>query len=138
MRVFKDKWFARFARQNRISERDLCEAISRAERGLIDADLGSGVIKQRIPRPNEGRSGGYRAIVLFRTQERAVFVFGFAKNELDNISAADLRDFRDAAALVLNYTDEQIARAVENEKLFEVNCDDQEQNLSERRGSSDP
>lgn len=129
MRIFKDKWFSRFARQNRIAERDLCEAVERAERGLIDADLGGGVIKQRIPRPNEGRAGGYRAIVLFRTQQRAFFVFGFAKNELDNISAADLKDFREAAVLLLNYTDEQIALAVENEKLFEVNCDDQDQNL---------
>ena len=131
MKIYKDKWFSRFARQNRISERDLCEAIERAERGLIDADLGGGVIKQRIARPNEGKSGGYRTLILFRAQERAFFVFGFAKNELDNISAADLKDFRAAAALVLNYTDEQIALAVETEKLWEVNCNEQDQNLPE-------
>ena len=109
----------------------MCEAIERAERGLIDADLGGGVIKQRIARPNEGKSGGYRTLVLFRAQERAFFVFGFAKNELDNISAADLKDFRAAAALVLNYTDEQIALTVETEKLWEVNCNEQDQNLPE-------
>ena len=124
VRIFKDKWFARFARRNEITDRDLCDAIERAERGLIDADLGGNVIKQRIPRPNEGRSGGYRTIILFRLHERAFFVFGFAKNERDNISAADLRDFRDAAVLLLGYSDEQLAVAVENEILTEVNCDE--------------
>ena len=76
MRVFKIKWFVRFARQNNISDRDLCEAI---ERGLIDADLGGNVTKQRIARPNEGRSGGYRALICFRVEDRAFFVFGFPK-----------------------------------------------------------
>lgn len=126
MRIFRDKWFSRFARRNEITDRDLCEASSRAERGLIDADLGGNVIKQRISRPHEGRSGGYRTIILFRTQERAFFVFGFAKNERDNISSADLKDFRDAAMLVLNYTDEEITLALGNEKLTEVNCDEQD------------
>jgi len=34
-----------------------------------DADLGSGVVKQRIPRPGSGRSGGYRALVFFRRSD---------------------------------------------------------------------
>lgn len=122
MRVFKDKWFTRFARRNDITDGDLCEAIRRAERGLIDADLGGSVIKQRIPRPNEGRSGGYRTIILFRTQERAFFVFGFAKNERDNISNTELREFRALAELYLGLTDKQLDTAVSREKLTEVNC----------------
>ena len=69
MIIFKNKWFSRFARRQRISDQDLCNAIARAERGLLDADLGGGVIKQRIPRPNEGRSGGYRSIILFLAGE---------------------------------------------------------------------
>lgn len=56
-----------------------------ANRGLIDADLGSGLIKQRIARPGASKSGGFRTIVLFRSRERAFFVHGFAKNEKDNI-----------------------------------------------------
>ncbi|RYG67750.1 type II toxin-antitoxin system RelE/ParE family toxin [bacterium] len=124
MKIFKDKWFTRFARRNDITDGDLCEAVDRAERGLIDADLGGGVIKQRIPRLNEGRSGGYRSIVLFRTRERAFFVFGFAKNELDNISARELKDFRELATIVLNLTAVQLELAVKEEKLFEVKCDE--------------
>lgn len=65
MKIFKNRRFARFAHQENISSRNLCEAVDRAERGLIDADLGRGVIKQRIARSNEGRSGGFRSIILF-------------------------------------------------------------------------
>ena len=64
LRVFKTKWFARFARRQGLEDAELCAAVARAEKGLIDADLGGGVIKQRIARPNEGRSGGFRSIVL--------------------------------------------------------------------------
>ena len=78
MRIFKN---IRFARREAISDRALCDAIARAERGLIDADLGGNVIKQRIPRPHQGRSGGFRSIILFRAAERAVFVYGFVKND---------------------------------------------------------
>jgi len=58
VRIFKTKWLVRFARRQRIADISLAEAIERAERGLIDADLGGGLIKQRIARPYAGRSGG--------------------------------------------------------------------------------
>lgn len=50
MRIFKTRWFARFARQERLLDDSLLEAIKRAERGLVDADLGGGLIKQRVAR----------------------------------------------------------------------------------------
>jgi len=126
VRIFKTKWFTRFARQEGINTPELCEAIARAERGLIDADLGGNVIKQRIARPHEGRSGGFRSIVLFRAGERAVFVYGFAKNKRDNITQAELRDFRDLAQTLLAYTDAQIQTALDTETLSEVECHDQD------------
>ena len=52
--VFRNAWFGRFARKGKISAAALWEAVERAERGLIDADLGGGVIKQRISRPGAG------------------------------------------------------------------------------------
>jgi hypothetical protein len=63
VRIFKTKEFARFARRAGISDEVLCDAIDRAERGLIDADLGGGLIKQRVARPRQGRSGGYRTVI---------------------------------------------------------------------------
>ena len=126
MKIFKDKWFSRFARQNDISDGDLCEAIDRAERGLIDGPLGGGVIKQRIARPNEGRSGGFRSIIYFRSEERAVFVFGFAKNELDNISPDALKYHKQAAQIILALDEAAMQLLITTEKLFEVSCNDQD------------
>ena len=57
----------------------------RAGQGLIDADLGGGVIKQRIARKSQGRSGGFRSIVLFRKGQLAFFVYGFAKSNRQNL-----------------------------------------------------
>lgn len=122
MRVFKNAWFQKFARKERISDAALCEAVSRVDRGLIDADLGGGVIKQRVARPGEGRSGGYRTLLLFRAGSRAVFTFGFAKNDRDNISEADERDLKAAAKLILALSDAEMDRLVELDEFEEVQC----------------
>ena len=82
MRVFKNGWFQKFARKEKISDAMLCEAVARAERGQIDADLGAGLIKQRVARPGAGKSAGFRTLVFFRAQTRAVFAFGFAKSDM--------------------------------------------------------
>ena len=98
MRVFKTKWFVRFARQERISDESLWDAIKRAQQGLIDADLGGHVIKQRVARVGQGRSSGYRTIIAFRAAHRAVFLYGFAKNERDNIADDELATLKKIAA----------------------------------------
>lgn len=126
MRTFKSKVFSRFANQENISDDTLCEAVARAERGLIDANLGGGVIKQRIARPNEGRSGGFRSIVLLRVGERAIFVFGFAKNKTDNISDSNLKAFKLLAKTLLNHDAEQIQNLLDVGELTEVMCDEKD------------
>lgn len=126
MRIFKTKWFARFARKSRISDSDLCEVIDRAERGLIDADVGGDVIKMRIARPNQGKSGGFRSIIYFRAKEKAFFVFGFAKSDLDNISQDDEDDYRRAAQVTLNFDDEMLEHLIYVGELIEVKCDEKE------------
>lgn len=123
MRIYKSKWFARFAKKERITDSKLCEAIENAEKGLIDADYGDGLIKQRIARPGEGKSGGYRSIILFRKGERSFFVYGFAKSDQDNIDENDERDFKELAAVLLNASDEQLADLVESGKYQEVRYD---------------
>jgi hypothetical protein len=73
--VFATKVFAWFARNERLDDRRLCEAVARASRGLVDADLGGNLFKQRIARPGRGRSGGYRTIIAFRASQRSVFLW---------------------------------------------------------------
>lgn len=124
MRVFKNKSFGRFARKARLTDAGLCEAVRSAERGLIDADLGGGVIKQRVARPGGGKSGGFRTIVLFRAGARAFFVHGFAKNEQDNIRDDELAAFKLLATQLLAYDDPALAKAIAAGVLTEVVLDD--------------
>jgi hypothetical protein len=102
----------------------LCAAIADASRGLIDADLGGGVVKQRIARQGGGKSGGFRTIILFRMRERAFFVHGFAKNEQDNIRDDELAAFKLLAAEMMAYDDEVLERSIANGTLMEVMCND--------------
>jgi len=98
----------------------LVEAIERIERGLVDADLGHGLIKQRVARPGQGRRGGFRTIVAYRLGERAVFVYGFAKNRRANLSAADEQDLADYAALLLGLDDDGLGIMQADGELKEV------------------
>ena len=120
MRLFKTKWFARYARHEKITDTSLREAVARAERGLVDADLGGGVIKQRVARTGKGRSGGYRVLIAFRAAERSVFLFGFAKNQRDNIDADELTTLKEIAAVWLMADIAKIERAVAEGVLVEV------------------
>jgi hypothetical protein len=118
--VFKSKPFARFARKARIADADLWNAALLANEGLIDADLGGGVIKQRIARAGEGKSGGSRTIILFKKDDRAVFVFGFEKKDRANIGQSDLIAFRVLADDVLHCPDSTIAHRVTSGSLIPV------------------
>jgi hypothetical protein len=123
MRVFKSKWFAKFARKEGITDARLCEAVRNAEAGLIDADYGGNVIKQRVARPNEGKSGGYRTIILYRRGDKAFFVFGFPKSGQENLSDDEVRFYKDAARIVLAYSDTELAAFVGSGVYKEVKCD---------------
>lgn len=120
MRIFKNAWFERFARKQRIADAVLIDAVRRAERGQIDADLGAGVIKQRVARAGQGKSGGYRTIVLYRQEQRAFFVFGFAKSEQANIEDDEEALFKKMAKELLALSDTQMAMLIENGRFSEV------------------
>jgi hypothetical protein len=120
MRIFMTRWFARFARHERITNASLLEAISRAEQGLIDADLGGGLIKQRLARRGQGRSGGHRVIVAYRVGKRAVFLFGFAKSDRENIDSRELVSLRAFGNRWLTADETQIALGVREDEIQEV------------------
>jgi hypothetical protein len=124
LRVLKNAWFERFARKQRIPDAALRQAMERMEKGQIDADLGGGVVKQRIARPGRGKSKGYRTIVLFRRSERAVFVYGCAKGVRDNIGKDEEEAFKQAAKHVLALSDGQIDALIAKGQFSEVGTDD--------------
>ncbi len=125
VQIFKTKWLARFARREDIADRSLREAIERAERGLIDADLGGGLIKQRVSRKGQGRSGGYRMIVGYRVKNRAVFLLGFAKSERENIQDDEFFTLRSQAEGWLMADAATIQAALEDGALQEIKDDEE-------------
>ena len=100
IRIYANRWFAKFAAKEKISDASLADAVHRAESGLIDADLGSGLIKQRIARQGGGKSGGYRSILIYLSGERAIFVFAFAKSGKANLNAAELKEIPSCQARI--------------------------------------
>ena len=123
--ILRSKWFSRFARQNRINAKDLCAAIARAEQGLIDADLGGKVIKQRIARKNEGKSGGFRTIILFQIEDKSFFVYGFPKSQQDNLSQQELKGFKKLANDVAMLSEEELQKLIKEKEFIEVKCHDE-------------
>jgi hypothetical protein len=123
LRLFKSKGFIRFARRQRISDENLREAVRRAESGLLDAQLGGGVIKQRVARPGEGRSGGYRVLVAYRPRTLSVFLHGFAKSERDNVDDDELATLRDIAKGWFEADAQALAGAIADGLIQEVTYD---------------
>lgn len=120
MRVFKNKWFDKFCKKQRIGDKELCQLIEAIENGNIDADYGGGVIKQRLARKNQGKSGGYRCIILYRIHEKIFFVYGFAKKDRDNIEQQEEIAFKDLAQEMLGLSDAALNRLIEKNILMEV------------------
>jgi len=120
VRIFKSRWFQRFARKEKIADAVLREAVARAERGQIDAELVGEVIKQRIARPGQGRSKGYRTIIFLRRGDKAFFVYGFAKSQRANIDDNEREQFKDAARIVLALTGPQLVVRLKRGDFVEV------------------
>jgi len=86
--------------------------------------LGGGVIKQRVARPGQGRSGGFRVLIAYRPDVRSVFLYGFAKSERDNVDDNELETARDIAKGWLAASADQISRALADGLIDEVDHDE--------------
>ena len=124
MRTYKLKPFSRFARQNKIEDAQLCDAVRRAENGLVDADLGGGVIKQRLARKGQGKSKGFRSILLFQHGQLCFFAYGFPKSDNANLNRKELEIYRKLADTMLNIEDPDLAKAITEGKVQEVVCNE--------------
>lgn len=120
MRIFKNKWFDRFARKAGISDADLKAIADDLEKGIWDANYGGDVYKKRIARKGKGKSNGYRAIIIFKKENRTYFSYAFPKTEKSDISDSEEKDFKKLAAKVLEYTDVQIQGLLDEGSLIEI------------------
>jgi len=120
VRIFKNKWFHRFANKEGITDNELKEVVKQLENGQFYADLGGGVYKMELARKGEGKHGGYRSIVIFKSEFRSFFVYGFPKSKKDNISDRELKVFRGKAKDNLSFTDEQMSQLLKDETFIEI------------------
>src|SRR5581483_11762489 len=125
-RVFKTRHFARWARKAGLTDQALCEAVSEMEGGLIDADLGSYLVKKRISLPGRGKRGGARAIVATNLGSRWFYLVGFAKNEQANLTVEELEALKLLAEDLLSLSVSGLDTAVKARELKEI-CNDQEE-----------
>ncbi len=120
MRILKYRAFHQWAKAERLTDSSLKVAINEIEQGLFEANLGGGLYKKRVARKGQGKRGGYRTIVAFKQSNRFVFMYGFAKNECDNISNKEEIIYKKLAKYYLEITDSKLDVLIKNSELFEV------------------
>ena len=122
MRVFKNKWFARWSRAEGVSDAILLQAVAEILAGQVEADLGGYLFKKRVARKGSGRRGGYRTIIGYQRPnvERIVFLYAFAKNVKANISDKEKEALSLVAEAFISATDEQVASLLKEGSIVEV------------------
>ncbi len=120
MRIFKYKIFHKWAESEGLKDKALRQAVEELKNGLFEANLGSGLYKKRVAMPGKGKSGGYRTLLAFKNEEKAFFIYGFAKNDRANIDEHEKQVYRQLARDFLGMNTIAIQKMLDNGKLFEV------------------
>ena len=120
MRVFKTRVFYRWAGKAGVTDAALLKAVADIERGLIDADLGSHLLKQRVALPGRGKSGSTRTLLATRFAGTLYFLFGFEKSDRDNITQRELGIYQGLASNLVALSNDQIEAALKANELIEV------------------
>jgi hypothetical protein len=127
MTVYKTRWFNRWAHKQGLDDLSLCAAVREMTAGLYDADLGGGLVKKRIARSGQGKSGGFRTLIATNKGDLWVFVYGFPKNERSNIDKDEEEALKKLATELLSLTSEALEQAKDDNELMEVDCDAEEE-----------
>jgi hypothetical protein len=127
MKIYKTRWFNRWAHKQGLDDISLCAAVREMVAGLYDADLGGGLVKKRIARSGSGKSGGFRTLIATNKGDRWIFVYGFPKNERSNIDKDEQEALKKLAEQLLSLTPDALETAKDNDELMEVDCDAEEE-----------
>ena len=125
MTIYKTRWFDRWARKQGVGSLALCAAVREMTDGLYEADLGGGLLKKRIARAGQGKSGGFRTLVATNKGSRGIFVYGFPKNARSNVDKDkdEEKALKTLAAHLLSLTATALGTAQSAGELMEVDCD---------------
>jgi len=126
MTVLMTKAFARFARKAGLTSDSLTRAAADVAEGAFDADLGGDVYKQRVARAGEGKSGGFRTIIMFKVGGHSFFAHGFAKSEKANVRPKELKALKKLAMVLLGLSDAEIENAMGAGEFVKVEDDGDE------------
>jgi len=107
-------------RKTELTDASLCQAVQEMSQGLIEADLGGGLVKKRVGIAGRGKRGGARTLIATNKNRRWFFVFGFEKNERSNIDAEELEALKELAAVLLVRTHEALEIALADGALKEI------------------
>ena len=119
-RVFKTRHFSRWMRKTELGDGALCSAVLEMSQGLIDADLGAGLVKKRVGLAGRGKRGGARTLVATNKGNRWFFLYGFEKSDRANIATDELEALKEIATELLARTRQQLDEAVEDGSLQEI------------------
>ena len=119
MRIFKTKWFTKWAAKEGLTDEALQTAVAEREHGLLDANLGGHVYKKRVGVQGRGKRGSVRTLLAFKVEEKTCFMYGFAKNQRANISDKELHALKRLAAEIMAYSDEALEQALHAGELSE-------------------
>lgn len=120
LKIYKTRYFHKWAKKALLPNESLVIAALELTDGLIDAHLGGNLVKKRIPLRNKGKRSGFRTIIAYKKGERSIFLFGFEKNEQDNIDKSEEEALKKLAKEFLILSQHQIDHAVDNGELIEV------------------
>jgi hypothetical protein len=123
VRAFKTNYFMRYAIAQHITDAELWDAFTRSVDPEADCNLGYGLIRQRLPRPSRSRPLGFCSILACRTDDRALFIYGFPRDRSDELTHRDLVAYRDIAAVFLELNNEAIDLLIAKGKFSEVHHD---------------
>ena len=120
MKKLTTKWFQKWAKKSKLRDQDLLDTIENLVDGLSTANLGGNLFKIRVKRENSGKSSGFRTIIVYKENEKAIFLYGFGKNEQDNISKTELSYFKKLGNDFLALDEKKIKQLIEQKSLFEI------------------
>ncbi len=122
-RILKTRTFNRWLRKTLLTDAALLKAIDEMEQGLVDADLGGNLYKKRVALPGRGKSGSTRTLIATNRQDRWFFMFGFEKNDKENITQAELAYLQEVAQIFLGYSNDELQLAIDKGEFLEVYYD---------------
>tara|TARA_E500000318_G_scaffold47748_1_gene44940 strand:- start:523 stop:936 length:414 start_codon:yes stop_codon:yes gene_type:complete len=137
LRIFITKTFQRSFERYGVPNDHIVTALTRALNGQIDTNYGGGVVKQRVSRENQGKSRGFRAIILIFGKKRALFAEIFAKKDQSNLSDDQIKGYKKLKKTMANFSNNDLDKAVKDGVFFEIEGENA-QDLHRRGDGNDP